>query len=133
GGPAAPSAGGPGELSESANGVSVQITDARVHPAAAGGGELTMTVHNSGSVPEHLALVLPAGGGQATVQDPTAPGAGVTQAGVLLKPGSTTTFGAQGPRVLLQGAPLPPAGQSLTVKLEFGVLGMVTLQAPVTP
>lgn len=54
-------------LSMQASGVELAITAAAVHVTADGTNELTMTVRNSGSVPEHLAMVT-ASGGQATLQ-----------------------------------------------------------------
>ncbi|MFI9274895.1 hypothetical protein ACIGXM_29910 [Kitasatospora sp. NPDC052896] len=128
--PGAPAPAMPGSLSAQASGVDLAISVATVHVAPDGTAELTMTVRNSGSVPEHLAMVTTPDGSQATLQNAAGDTTGsLSDAGILLSPGSTTAFGGRGPHVLLHGGH-PAPGQLIQLTMEFGVVGLVHLHAP---
>lgn len=122
-------AGTPGRLTAQASGVNLTITDAVAHLGAAGPRELTMTVRNDGDVPEHLAMVATTGAGRGTLQGMGSGNGSLSTAGVLLMPHTTVVFGGNGPRVLLPDA--QATGSTLPVTLQFGVVGLVHLQAEV--
>lgn len=106
------------------------ITDAAAHVDAAGNGELTMVVRNDSSVPEHLAAVTTRGGA-ATLVGVGDNNGSLSPAGILLNPATTTTFGDSGPRILLHGTAGVLRAKTLPLLLEFGVAGLVHLQARV--
>ncbi|MFI9273671.1 copper chaperone PCu(A)C [Kitasatospora sp. NPDC052896] len=122
----------PGSLSARIDGgpdhPGVTITGATVRPGANGDGELTMTVRNDGSTPEHLSMASAAVADSVELQ-----GGGPytdSPAGVLLPPGSTATFGAaDGPHVVLHGLHGLTPGADVPVTLIFARLGLVHLQA----
>ena len=98
-----------------------------------GGEELRMSVTNDSAATEHLYGVTsthtsgselfnaPADAG---AQPQPADGAGIT-----LQPGSTTTFGPGGPRILLTGPIGLATGRPVTLTLDFALAGLVHLIA----
>lgn len=53
-------------------------------------------------------------------------------AGILLLDGTTVTFGGDGPRVRLRHVHDVTAHHTLPVALQFGVAGLIQVQAQVT-
>jgi len=121
----------PGALSVSAPGTDLVITGATVRPSGDGkSSELSLTVTNAGSIPEHLAAVTGPGGAHATIAQGSAPAGVVSTAGILLSGHSTVKVGGSGdPVVTLPAAPATGSTESLAV--EFAVAGMVHLTAVV--
>ncbi|MBC9729212.1 hypothetical protein [Streptomyces sp. TRM68367] len=126
---------GPGRADVQAPGVDLTVTHAVAHLDAAGDGTLTMAVRNEDGVPEHLGMVAtPDGGRGALVGAKAVEGNGsLATAGILLQTGTTVTFGGNGPRVLLTHVKGVTNHHTLPVSLQFGVAGLVRLQARVTP
>ncbi|MFD1659500.1 hypothetical protein ACFSL4_15130 [Streptomyces caeni] len=114
--------------------VDLTITDAVAHLDRAGDGSLSMSVRNEDGVPEHLGMVATPDGGRGVLAGGrSAEGNGsLSTAGILLLSGTTVTFGGSGPRVLLHHVRGVTAGHTLPVALQFGVAGLVRLQARVT-
>ncbi|WP_052433462.1 hypothetical protein [Streptacidiphilus carbonis] len=108
-------------------GVVLDIDDAAVGST----GRLTMTVHNEGSVPEHLDMAAFADAGQAVLHGGTSLDGSMTSGGILLPPHSVTDFSGSGPRIQV-GDPRVLAGRSSElVRLEFGVTGLVQVRVHV--
>ncbi|MGI5427355.1 hypothetical protein [Streptomyces sp. CA-179760] len=130
---AARPAGASGGAQVRAEGVDLTVTRAVAHLDHAGNGTLTMTVRNDDGVPEHLGMVATPDGGRGTLRGgKTAEGDGsMDTSGILLTSGTTVTFGGDGPRVLLHGVRGVSARHTLPVVLQFGVAGLVRLQARV--
>lgn len=133
-----PATGGPGPSSQAGRaevhteGIDLSITHATVRLDASGSGTLAMTVHNAGAAPEHLDMVATPGGGRGTIQGGTGNGSGsLTSAGILFRPGSTVTFGGGGPGVRFTGVHGVTASRTLPLALEFGIAGLVHLDAVV--
>jgi len=124
----------PGEAVARARGVDLTVTHAVAHLDSAGDGTLTMTVRNNDGVPEHLGMVATPDRGRGTlVGGKSAKGNGMLDtAGILLVDGTTVTFGKDGPRVLLRHVHGVTAHRTLPVVLQFGVAGLVRVQARVT-
>ncbi|MDI6520329.1 hypothetical protein QMA61_29555 [Streptomyces coelicoflavus] len=124
----------PGRVGVRIAGIDLTVTDAVVHIGPEG-GTLTMSVRNNSTVPEHLGMVAtPTGGRGVLIGAEGAEGTGsLTTAGILLQPGTTATFGGgDGPAVELPAA-RDAAGRSLLpVTLQFGVAGLVHLEARVS-
>ncbi|MCF3961862.1 hypothetical protein [Streptomyces fuscigenes] len=133
--PAPAPSGTPGRVEASANGSVVSVTDAVAHLDASGDGTLTMTVKNSGTVADHLDMVGAPGGARGTLtggRDPKADGA-MNTAGILVQADGGTTFGAKdGPTVALHHVTGVSGRHTLPLILQFGVAGLVRLQARVT-
>ncbi|MCQ4080938.1 hypothetical protein NGB36_10080 [Streptomyces sp. RB6PN25] len=122
----------PGRIDATAPGIDLHITDAVAHLDATGTGEVTMTIRNGGGVPEHLDMVAAPGGARATLQGGSAVNGSMTTSGILLQPASTTTFGGPGPRILFHQVRGITADHTLPLILQFGVAGLVHLQARVS-
>ncbi|GHJ41512.1 hypothetical protein [Streptomyces sp. TS71-3] len=132
-----PSGTGPGPRGGThvaANGVDVRISDAEAHLDRSGSGSLSMTVENSGSVTEHLDMVGTPGGGRGVLSGGSSSGNGaLSTAGIQLPPGGRTGFGARnGPRIRLTRSHGVTRAGTLPIVLEFAVVGLVRIQAPVT-
>ncbi|MDF2254933.1 hypothetical protein [Streptantibioticus ferralitis] len=124
----------PGELviQDARTGTDLAIHDAVAHIGPSGTGQLTMTLRNNGSVPEHLAMLATADGGRATLRGGSAANGSLSTAGILLRPGTTITFGSQdAPSILLPKVNVGNASHTLPLTLQFGVAGLVHLQARV--
>ena len=124
---------GPGHASVKGPGIDLSVTNAVAHLDAAGNGTLTMTVHNGDGVTEHLGMVGTPDAGRGTL----VAGKGLTDgslsnAGILLMPGSTVTFGGDGPTVRLTAVHGVTAAHTLPVILEFGVARLVHVSARVS-
>ena len=136
--PAGPAAGAtpgstPGRVSVKETGADLLITDAVARLNASGSGELTMEVHNGGGVPEHLAMIGTPDSGRATLQGGRGTNGSPSSAGILIQPDSTVAFGsAGGPRALLAKVHGITAHHTVPLFLQFGVAGLVNLQARVT-
>ncbi|MER8182221.1 hypothetical protein [Kitasatospora sp. NPDC094015] len=133
-GPAEASSTPIGSLSVRGPRAHLELTDAVLHrDAASGGAELTLTVRNEGTVPEHLSVVSTTEYGRATLQGSTGPQNALSSAGVLINPGESATFGGSGPRITFPpaGQTAPPASPTAAVDtiLIFSVAGLVHLQA----
>jgi copper(I)-binding protein len=122
----------PGQVTASGPGIDLHITDAVAHLDASRTGELSMTVRNSSPAPEHLAMVATAGGGRATLEGDSGVNGAMSTAGVLVQSDSTVTFGGKGPRVLFHDVQGVTADHTLPITLEFGVAGLVHLEARVS-
>ncbi|MEU9207731.1 hypothetical protein AB0D27_07185 [Streptomyces sp. NPDC048415] len=136
-GPAPASAGHPsvpGRVHVDVADVDMTITDAVAHLDHSGDGSLNMSVRNDDGVPEHLGMVAtPDGGRGVLVGGKSTEGNGsLSTAGILLQSSTTVTFGADGPRVVLHHVHGVTAKHTLPVALQFGVAGLVRLQARVT-
>ncbi|MFR0355594.1 hypothetical protein [Streptomyces sediminimaris] len=136
--PSAPSASAgspavPGRIHVQVADVDLTITDAVAHLDHSGDGSLSMAVRNDDGVPEHLAMVSTPDGGRGRLTGAkSAEGNGsLSTAGILLRDGTTVTFGAGGPRVLLHHVQGVTARHTLPVALQFGVAGLVRFQARV--
>ena len=123
----------PGEAVARARGIDLTVTHAAAHLDRAGDGTLSMTVRNDDGVPEHLGMVAAPDSGRGTlVGGKSAKGNGMLDtAGILLPDGTTVTFGGGGPRVLLRHVHGVTAHHTLPVVLQFGVAGLVRVQAQV--
>lgn len=123
-----------GRLSVHTADVDLTITDAVAHLDRSGDGMLTMSVRNGGAVPEHLGMVAtPDKGRGVLVGGKSTEGNGsLSTAGILLLPGNTVTFHGGGPSVLLHHVRGITAGHTLPLSLQFGVAGLVQLQARVS-
>jgi len=125
-GPSSP--GKPGQVDIRTGDIDLSITHATVRLAPSGGGALTMTLHNGGDAPEHLAMIATPGGGRGTLQGSPSPGDGeLDSAGILVRPGATVTFGGTGPQIRFTG--IHPTSDTLPLALEFGIAGLVHLNA----
>jgi copper(I)-binding protein len=123
----------PGRLSVHANGnvdgPHLDITQASVRLGPQGTGELTMTVQNNSGAPDHLVMVSTANAAQVIVQAATPSPAKSTDTSIPLPAGSTTVFGAEGPRLLLVQVHNIVPGQAVPFSLVFGLEGLVHLTA----
>ncbi|MFJ9543786.1 hypothetical protein ACIRPX_42160 [Streptomyces sp. NPDC101225] len=134
GGPASGVTSSLGHLSVHTGDVDLTITDAVAHLDRSGDGTLTMSIRNGGAVPEHLGMVAsPDRGRGELVGGESAEGNGsLSTAGILLLSGTTVTFRGDGPRVELHHVRGITAGHTLPLSLQFGVAGLVRLQARVS-
>ncbi|MFJ1702852.1 hypothetical protein [Kitasatospora sp. NPDC088346] len=111
----------------------LELTDGTFLAQPSGAAELTVTVRNEGSVPEHLAQVSTAADGQSTFRAGKGPENLLSSAGVLIRPGESVTFGGDGPRILFPAPATPPAtaggGPSVDTIMIFAVAGLVHLPA----
>jgi hypothetical protein len=127
--------GTPGRVEASSNGAVVTVTEAVAHLNHSGDGTLTMTVSNSGTVTDHLDMVGVPGGSRGILgggRNPKGNGA-MNTAGIQILPDGTTTFGsAGGPVVTLHHVKNVTGRHTLPLILQFGVAGLVRLQARVT-
>jgi hypothetical protein len=123
-----------GRLSVHTADVDLTITDAVAHLDTSGDGTLTMSVRNGGAVPEHLGMVAtPDEGRGVLVGGTSAEGNGsLTTAGILMLAGTTVTFHDADPSVELHDVRGVTARHRLPVTLQFGVAGLVHLQARVS-
>ncbi|MGW7007785.1 hypothetical protein ACWGCW_34535 [Streptomyces sp. NPDC054933] len=122
----------PGELIIQVPGTDLAIHEAVAHIGPSGTGQLTMTVRNNGSVPEHLAMVATPNGGRATLRGSDTANGSLSTSGILLRAGTTITFGGQGgPSILLPKVNVTTS-HTLPLTLQFGVAGLVHLQARVS-
>lgn len=124
----------PGRVSVQVPGADLTINGAVAHLDRSGDGALTMSVRNEDGVPEHLDMVTtPDGGRGALAGDSSTEGNGsLSPAGILLQTGTTVTFGGSGPRILLRHVRGVTPQHTLPIALQFGVAGLVRLQARVT-
>ncbi|MGQ4510897.1 hypothetical protein [Streptomyces sp. DW26H14] len=133
--PAPTPSGTPGEVEASSNGAVVSVTGAVAHLDRSGDGTLAMTVRNSGTVTDHLDMVGVPGGARGTLsggKNPKDNGA-MNPAGILILPNGSTTFGAaDGPAVKLTHVKGVTSRHTLPLILQFGVAGLVRLEARVT-
>lgn len=112
----------------------LRIRAAALYPGAPDGGEeLRMTVTNDSAAPEHLYVIETA---RAAAVDlfaaPATPGAQPQPApgtGIALAPGTTTTFGPGGPRILLIAPVGLAPGRPVALTLAFALAGLVPLSA----
>ena len=89
-----------------------------------------MTLHNGGDAPEHLAMVATPGGGRGTLQGSPTPGDGeLDTAGILIRPGTTVAFGGSGPQIRFTGIQQGTPSHTMPLALEFGIAGLIHLQA----
>jgi hypothetical protein len=109
-------------------GVVLGIADAAVDTTT---GRLTMTVRNDGSVPEHLDMAAFADAGQGTLGGGKGLDGSMTSGGILLPPHSVTTFSGRGPRIQIADPGALAGRSSETVRLEFGVSGLVQVRVRV--
>ncbi|MFJ4333580.1 MULTISPECIES: hypothetical protein [unclassified Streptomyces] len=124
----------PGRVEIRIAGIDLSVTDAVAHLRPTG-GTLSMTVRNDSTVPEHLGMVGTSAGGRGVLvgAEGTKGAGALTTAGILLQPGSTVTFGeAGGPSVELPRARGTGGQRTLPVTLQFGVAGLVHLDARVS-
>lgn len=124
----------PGQVQVQAPGVDLTITDAVEHIASSGSGTLTMSVHNGGDAPEHLAMVATPDGGRGVLSGVgSAGGAGsLTTAGILIPQNTTVTFGGSGPAVRLPAVHVAAGAHTLPLALEFGLARLVHLTVRVS-
>jgi hypothetical protein len=110
----------------------MDITSAVAHLDASGNGSLTMSVRSEEPVPDHLDFVATPDSGRGQLVG-AAHGTGGTlqSAGILIPAGGTVLFGPAGPRVDLTRVRGVTARHTLPVSLEFGVAGLVRLDAVV--
>jgi len=89
-----------------------------------------MTVRDDSMAPEHLAFAGTPDAGRVALE--AGPGrAPVPAAGILLPHGQEVAFGTRGPRLLLEDPHGIEPGRTVPFLLEFGVAGLVRLQAQV--
>ncbi len=124
----------PGEATARPQGIDLTVTHAAAHLDRSGDGTLTMTVRNEDGVPEHLGMVATPGRERGTlVGGKSTKGIGMLDtAGILLPDGSTVTFDGDGPHVLLRHVHGITPRHMLPIALQFGVAGLVRVQAQVT-
>lgn len=129
-----PPAAAPGRVSVRVDSGDLTITSAVAHLDRSGDGSLTMSVRNDDGAPEHLGMVAtPDGGRGVLVGGKTAEGNGsLSPAGIQLSNGTTVTFGGSGPHILLRHVQGVTTQHILPLVLQFGVAGLVRLQARVT-
>ncbi|MGI5507512.1 hypothetical protein [Streptomyces sp. CA-106131] len=102
----------------------ITVAHARVSLLASGDGELSMSVVNDGSAPEHLAFVSTLDAARTSWRGAVSP------AGVELPTGRTVTLGSHGaPQVSLHGVHGIHAGRAVPFILGFANVGLVHLQA----
>jgi copper(I)-binding protein len=130
-GPSTP--GQPGQVDIKAGDIDLNLTHAVVHLDPSGDGTLTMTLHNGGDAPEHLAMVATAGGGRGTLRGSPHQGDGaLDSAGILVRPGATVTFGGTGrPQVRFTGLQQAATSHTMPLTFEFGIAGLIHLEAVV--
>jgi hypothetical protein len=114
-----------------ARNVDLTIKDAVVELGPSGQARLDFTVDNEGPVTEHLSVVSVPGMGQATLEGSAGPVNALSTAGIMIDSGSSATFGAGTPSVVLPSGNGLKAGGTSPVLLEFGVAGLVHLTVPV--
>ncbi|MFF9408073.1 hypothetical protein ACF1B0_21490 [Streptomyces anandii] len=126
--------GTPGRAHVEGPGVDLTVTDAVAHLDRSGDGSLSMRVKSDDDAPEHLGMVATTEGGRGVlVGAKSAEGSGsLTTAGILVLSGTTVTFGGSGPRILLHHVHGVTAEHTLPLILQFGLAGMVRVQARVT-
>jgi len=112
----------------------LHIRAAALLPGAPDGGEeLRMSVTNDSAATEHLYGVTSAHtAGSELFNAPVSTGAQPQPAdasGITLQPGSTTTFGPGGPRILLTRPIALTPGQPVALTLDFSLAGLVHLTA----
>ncbi|MEU6148313.1 hypothetical protein ABZ848_49325 [Streptomyces sp. NPDC047081] len=123
----------PGRLSVRTADVDLTITGAVAHLDRSGDGSLTMSIRNDGAVPEHLGMVATPDMGRGVLEGgKTAEGNGsLSTAGILLQSGTAVAFRGDGPRVELHHVHGVTTRHTLPLSLQFGVAGLVRLQARV--
>ncbi len=131
--PAAPAGSTPGRASVTVPGADLRISDAVARLDAAGDGQLTMKVRNDSGVPDHLAMIGTPDGGRAVLRGDLGTNGSPTSAGILIQTGTTVAFGsAGGPQALLRTVHGVTAQHTLPMLLQFGVAGLIRLQARVS-
>jgi hypothetical protein len=132
---AAPPSNGPtGSVHTNANGSVLDVTQVVAHLDASGDGSLSMAVRNSGSVTDHLDFVSVPGGSRGVLKGGKSAGSGaMTSAGIQFPPGTSVTFGSGpgDPTVRLTGAHGVTGAHTLPLILQFGVSGLIRVQAQV--
>ena len=114
-------------------GIDLRITGAAAHIDSAGSGKLSMRVDNAGSVPEHIDMIATPDGGRAVLRGGQGVNGSMTSAGILVQPGSTVDFGGKaGPTAALHGVRGVTPQYTLRLTLQFGVAGLVRVDARVT-
>ncbi|MFC8513985.1 hypothetical protein [Streptomyces sp. NPDC057257] len=123
-----------GRLSVRTADVDLTITGVVAHLDHSGDGSLTMSIRNNGAVPEHLGMVATPDMGRGVLEGgKSAEGNGaLSTAGILLLSGTTVAFRGDGPRVELHHVRGVTAQHTLPLSLQFGVAGLVRLQARVS-
>ncbi|WP_254395475.1 hypothetical protein [Streptomyces sp. AC512_CC834] len=125
----------PGRVEVRIADIDLAVTDAVAHLGPSG-GTLSMSVRNDSTVPEHLGMVATSTGGRGVLAGAEGTkGTGVlTTAGILLQPGTTVTFGGAGggPSVELPRARGTGGQRTLPLTLQFGVAGLVHVDARVS-
>ncbi|MBY8889385.1 hypothetical protein K7472_31760 [Streptomyces sp. PTM05] len=123
----------PGRMTVQENGADLAITDAVAHLDGKGDGRLTLKVRNLDGVPEHLAMVGVPDGGRGTLVGGKHGNGSISTAGILVENGTTLDFGAPGgPQILLNGVQGVTSAHTLPLAVQFGVAGMIHLQARVS-
>ncbi|WP_441245623.1 hypothetical protein [Kitasatospora sp. McL0602] len=128
---APPSSAAPGSLTVQGARSHLELSGGVLHRDASGAAELTLTVRNAGTVPEHLSLVSTPADGRATLQGSAGPDNALSTAGVLIRPGESAVFGGQGPTIKFpahSGASAAPG--TVDTILIFSVSGIVHLPTP---
>ncbi|MEV6013364.1 hypothetical protein AB0M29_42255 [Streptomyces sp. NPDC051976] len=123
----------PGQVSVKVSDIDLAITDAVAHLDASGNGTLTMTIRNGSGTPEHLDMVGTPEAGRGTLVGAPGKRTGMmTEAGILLMPHSSVTFGGTlGPAVRFSSVHGVTAAHTLPLALQFGVARLVHLTAKV--
>lgn len=122
----------PGEASVQASGIDLRITRAVATLDRAGDGRLAVTVHNAEGVTEHLDMIGAPDSGRASLEGGRHADGSLSSAGIVIQPGTSVTFGsAGGPKALFQDVHGVTPHHTLPLMLQFGVAGLVHLQARV--
>jgi hypothetical protein len=123
----------PGQVTVKLADMNLRITDAVARLDASGNGELSMRIANGGGVPEHVDMIGLPDSARAGLTGGSVTDGPLTSAGVLIPAGGSVVFGSHGgPRATLRGVHGVTAQHTVPVIIEFGVAGLVRLQAKVT-
>lgn len=122
----------PGRVTVKLADMDLRITAAVARLDSSGDGTLSMRIANGGGVPEHVDMVELPDGSRATLTGGKAVNGSLSTAGVLIQSGTAVTFGSPGgPAAALHGAHGVTAKHTLPLIIQFGVAGLVRLQAQV--
>jgi len=125
-------AGTPGRATVRGPGIDMEITSAVAHVDPSGDGSLTMIVRSREPVPDHLDLAATPDSGRGELVGAAHGVSGsMESAGILVPAGATVRFGTTGPQIRLHRIHGVTAHGTLPVSLEFGVAGLVRLEAVV--
>jgi hypothetical protein len=120
-----------GQIHIRERGTDLSISQLVAHLDPAGNGELTMTVHNAGEATDHLDMVAIPGGQRGTLEGGKGTNGVLDTAGIAFGINTTVAFGGSGPTVQLRAVHGTTAAHTLPLTLQFGVAGLVHLQARV--